>query len=78
MLHEFSIAIHSFQDLQDFISLATVQPFEVLVGNDRQQISGKSFMGMMSLDLQNPLRVAVCCSDEEFTQFHDGAARFCV
>ena len=77
-MREFSIMIRSFQELHDFITLATVQPFEVLVGNERQQISGKSFMGMMSLDLHNPLRVAVRCTEEEFTRFLDRAARFCV
>ena len=77
-MREFNIAIHSFQELQEFVTLATVQPFEVLVGNDRQQISGKSFMGMFSLDLSRPLRVIVTCSEEEYIRFHQDAARFCV
>ena len=77
-MREFSITIRSFQELQEFVSLATVQPFEVFVENDRQQISGKSFMGMFSLDLSRPMRVVFTCNDEQYAHFRQCAARFCV
>ncbi len=51
------------------MALAMVQPFTVLVGNDRQQVNGKSFIGMFSLDCRRPLRVSVKCSEEEFGRF---------
>ena len=38
-MQEFNISLHSFQEVQEFISLATVQPFPVLVGNDVQQVA---------------------------------------
>ena len=68
-MQEFSIKIHSFQQVRDFVSLATVQPFCVLVGNDRRRVNGKSFMGMFSLDYREPLMVRVDCKGEEFQQF---------
>ena len=45
-MREFTIMLRSVQDVQNFVSLATVQPFPVLVGAGNQQINGKSFMGM--------------------------------
>ena len=75
-MREFNILIRSFQEVQAFVSLAMVQPFEVLVGNDRQQINGKSFIGMFSLNYKEPLHVSVRCSEEEFVRFRQEAARF--
>ena len=51
-MREFTVSIRSFQDVKDFVSLATIQPFRVLVGNGRQWVNAKSFMGMFSLDFR--------------------------
>lgn len=75
-MHQFHISIRSFREIQEFVSLAMVQPFEVLVGNEKQQINGKGFMGMLSLDFNRPVCVSVRCSDEEFSRFHQQASRF--
>ena len=75
-MRHFNICVRSFRQVQDFVALAMVQPFEVLVGNDKQQVNGKSFMGMFSLDYKRPLRVTVRCSDEEFGRFRQDAAQF--
>ena len=75
-MHHFNIHIQSFHQVREFVSLAMVQPFDVLVGNDKQQINGKSFMGMFSLDYARPVRVSVKCSEEEFSRFRTEAARF--
>ena len=77
-MKEFTINIRSFEDVQEFVSLATVQPFRVLVGNDRYRVSGKSFMGMFSLDCTEPLQVRMDCTDEEFETFRQAAKRFLV
>lgn len=77
-MHQFDIHINSFRQVQDFVSLAMVQPFEVLVGNERQQVNGKSFIGMFSLDYRRPLQVSVTCTDEEFNRFQREAAQFLV
>ena len=75
-MHQFNIRICSFSQVRDFVSLAMVQPFDVLVGNEKQQINGKSFMGMFSLDYNRPVCVSVRCSEEEFKSFHRAAAQF--
>ena len=41
-MQKINIALRSFKDVQEFITLATVQPFAILVGNDAQQVNGKS------------------------------------
>lgn len=77
-MRQFNIYIRSFRQVQEFVSLAMVQPFEVLVGNEKQQINGKSFMGMFSLDYHRPVQVSVKCTDEEFRRFQKDAAQFLI
>ena len=73
---EFHIRIRSFQEVQDFIKLATVQPFRVILGNDFQTANATSFMGVVSLDHRRPLRVTAECGEEEFKRFRQSVARF--
>ncbi len=75
-MREFHIVLRSLRQVQDFVSLAMIQPFDVHVGNDRQNINGKDLMGMFSLDYSAPVRVQVRCSPEEFRSFHSSASRF--
>jgi phosphotransferase system HPr-like phosphotransfer protein len=75
-LREFNIFIHSFQEIKEFVSLAMVQPFEVLVGNDKKKINGKSFIGMFSLDFHQPVQVSFKCTDEEYAKFRQDVAHF--
>ena len=65
----FHIWLTSLKQIQTFVSLAAKQPFDVRVGNDRQSINGKDFMGMLSLDYTRPVKVQVNCSADEFAAF---------
>ena len=75
-MKQFDIVLRSFQDVHDFVEMATVQPFRILVGNDRTRVNAKSFMGMFSLDLDLPVQVRADCTEEECAQFKAKAARF--
>ena len=75
-MKQFDIVLRSFQDVQDFVEMATIQPFRVLVGNDRARVNAKSFMGMFSLDYNMPIQVRADCTDEECDRFKAKAARF--
>ena len=75
-MKQFDISLHSFEDVQDFVELATVQPFRILVGNDRTRVNAKSFMGMFSLDFSTPVQVRADCTQEQCDRFKDAAARF--
>ena len=68
-MKKFDMIISSFRQVQAFVSLAMTQPFEVLVGNDRQHINGKDFMGMVSLVYTRPVAVQADCSADEFAAF---------
>ncbi len=68
-MREFDIVLKSLRQIQAFVSLAMVQPFDVLVGNERQRINGKDLMGMFSLDYSAPVRVQAMCSAEQFDTF---------
>ena len=66
---EFYINIHSFQQVQDFVTLAAAQPFDIIVGNENQAINGKDLMGMFSLDYIRPLCVKMHCGKEDYLRF---------
>ena len=69
----FRITLRSMKHVQDFVALAMVQPFDVLVCNDHQQVNGKNYMGMFSLDLCSPLQVQVTCDEDSFCSFRQKA-----
>lgn len=75
-MQNFHITLRSFQEVQEFISLATVQPFAVLVGNEVQQVNGKSFIGMVSLDYTRPLLVQADCDSSTWQNFRNLANKF--
>lgn len=75
-MQEFSISLRSFEDVQDFVDIATVQPARVTVGNEHQQINGKSFMGMFGLDYAHPLAVNFEGNDADAEKFRSAIARF--
>lgn len=77
-MQEFHIALHSLQQVKEFVSLAMVQPFEVMVGNEHQSINGKDLMGMFCLDFSAPLSVQMRCSAEEYNQFRSCAEAFVI
>ena len=75
---EFEIQLTSVQDVQEFVALATAQPFTVNVGNIRHWVNGKSFMEMFCLDFSFPLTARLECTPEEFEEFRKAAHRFAV
>ena len=77
-MHQFNISIRSFRGVKEFVELAMRQPFEIFVGNEKQRINAKSFIGMFSLDYKRPLHVHVNCTKEEFLRFQQAAAQFLI
>lgn len=73
---EFTIHLESVRDVEDFVRLATSQPFPVHLDDGQHTINGKSFMEMFCLVLTRPLRVTAACSDQEFHQFREKCTRF--
>ena len=75
-MQEFHINIHSFPDVREFVSIATVQPFAVLVGSDKQMFNAKSFIGMMNLDFSHPITVLCDCDSEILQSFRQEVSKF--
>ncbi|MBE6920869.1 MAG: hypothetical protein E7468_04820 [Ruminococcaceae bacterium] len=75
-MQKINIALHSFKEVQEFITLATVQPFSILVGNDAQQVNGKSFIGMVSLDYSRPVQVQADCDCQAWQSFRSVVNKF--
>ena len=73
---QFEIMLRSFQDVQEFVEIATIQPFRVLVGNDRSRVNAKSFMGMFSLNYAEPIQVRADCSETDCRQFMSAVNKF--
>lgn len=75
-MKQFDIVLRSFEEVQDFVEIATVQPFRVLVGNDRIRVNAKSFMGLFSLDFSEPVHVRADCTDEECARFMAAVSKY--
>ena len=75
-MKQFSVQLRSFEDVQAFVSVATVQSYRILAGNARSWVNAKSFMGMFSLDFTQPVDIRADCSEEECLLFKEAAARF--
>ena len=65
----FQVFLHSYEQIKTFVALASRQNFDIRVGNDRQTINGKDFMGMCTLDFSRPLKVLADCTGDEATEF---------
>ena len=75
-MQEFKVSLHSFQQVQEFVKIASLQTFPVSVGNEDQSIDGSDLMGMFSLDYSRPLTVRPDCSPEDFLFFRQNVAKF--
>ena len=77
-MKQFDVLLNNFEDVHAFVEIATVQPFRILVGNDRTRVNAKSFMGLFSLDFNGPLQVRADCNEEQYLNFQMAADRFLV
>ena len=46
-------------DVREFVALATLQPFPVLIVDGDHTVNAKSFMEMFTIDFTHPLQVNV-------------------
>ncbi len=72
-MQEFQVRLRSVQDVEEFVGIVTTQPFAVRLGSGAYQTSGRGFMEMFCLDLNNPVTVTAECSEEEFERFRQEA-----
>ena len=77
-MSQFRIQIRCFQDILDFVRLATVQPYRIRLSNHWQSANATSFMALVSMDHCQPLQVSAECSEEEVAGFRSLIQRLIV
>ena len=77
-MNEFEVRLRSVQDVQEFVAIATEQPFPVFVGNGSYKVDAKCFMEMFCLDFTRPLIATADCTKEEFLRLRAAADTFAV
>ena len=71
-----TIQLASVNDVREFVSLATIQPYTVLVNDGERTVNATSFMEMFTLDLSAPLELKIEKENEE--PFRNAAKSFLV
>ena len=77
-MKNFNIMITSIADVKDFVSITSLQNFEVDLVSGRYTIDAKSIMGIFSLDLSKALNVDVHGSDEEAAKYYKLVEKYVV
>ncbi len=77
-MHAFQVVFHSFEDVRDFVFLASAQGFDITVSSGGNTADAKSLMVMLGLDYSHPLTVCTYGSGPECAAFLESASRFCV
>ena len=70
------IQFASLGEVQEFVGLATLQPYAIHVQDAKHTVNAKSFMEMFTLDFSAPLDVVV--SSEHENRFALAAKKFIV
>lgn len=71
------IQFASLSDVQEFVGLASLQPYTVQVQDRDRTVNAKSFMEMFTLDFSEPLSVSVNGDGNE-ALFASAAKKFIV
>lgn len=72
MLKKFSIKLDTFTLVKDFVKLTSRVDGDITIRSSRWVIDGKSFMGILSLDLSKDLDCEIKASEEQVKVFEDG------
>ena len=75
-MKEFMVCLHSVQEVQEFVGLATTMGFPVQVEDGHHRVDGDSFMEMCCLDYYRPLTVICQCDDVQLETFRTAAKRY--
>ena len=71
---EFYVALHSINDVREFVSAASLTPVDIDVVSGRYTVDAKSIMGLFSLSLQEPIMVRVYGSPNDGATFRSAVS----
>lgn len=69
-----TIRLESVKDVREFVSLATTQPYPVLVKDGDRFVNATSFMEMFTLNFSEPLHLKI--AEEHTESFRLAAGKF--
>ncbi len=72
----FQVVFRSFEDVRDFVFLASAQSFDVSVSSGDNTADAKSLMVVLGLDYSQPLTVRAGGDAAECAVFLESASRF--
>lgn len=72
-----TVRFSSLRDVREFVGLATLQPYEVMVHDGDRLVSAKCFMEMFTINFAEPLDIEVEGKENE-TAFARAAGKFLV
>ncbi|MDD4510072.1 MAG: HPr family phosphocarrier protein [Oscillospiraceae bacterium] len=67
-MESFFVQLASINDVKQFVNAATSLPCEVDVRAGRYLVNGKSIMGLLSIDLAEPVCIEVCGTAKQAEQ----------
>ena len=70
-----TVQFSSVQDVREFVGLASLQPFPVMVKADGRLVNANSFMEMCTLDFRKPLQIDIQDPENE-KKFAQAAQKF--
>ena len=75
---EFKVKLVSVKDVQDFVNAAILVDGCVDVSHNRYIVDGMSFLGLLSLDLSQPLNVKIIGDEASAEKFKKAVSQFLV
>ncbi|MCD8382229.1 MAG: HPr family phosphocarrier protein [Clostridiales bacterium] len=76
MKKQFRANLNSIDTVKEFVAVAGQSACEIDVRSGRYVVDGKSILGLFSIDLSNPVEIAVQGAPEDIAQFDRLSRRF--
>lgn len=73
---EYTVALRSFADVQNFVKILHTHPFAIQIGSDSHWVNGKSLFGMFTLNYRLPMFVRADCPPEQEAAFRQSIAAY--
>lgn len=63
-MEKFTVNLKEITDVENFVAIAENYNFDITLAQGKYEVSGKSLMGIFSLDITKPVNVLVDCNDD--------------
>ena len=77
-MNEFMIRLNSVDEINSFIRMSTLCPCDVHISSGTKTANAKAYMGVFSLDFDDPLLVTVKGPEEQRDSFRESIAPFVI